>query len=101
MEEHCTQVTLSLPVACAYPPCHLVSLHAQVIQLPVVKNRVKKLLQGAVKKLALLGGAVIPSSDDSLEDFLHATGRFFGKDPQKWEPFGEWKGRMDWRKGVG
>ncbi|MEW5306191.1 MAG: hypothetical protein WDW36_008675 [Sanguina aurantia] len=61
----------------------------QVIQLPVVKSRVKKLLQGAVKKVALLGGAVIPSSDDSLEDFLHATGRFFGKDPQKWEPFGD------------
>jgi hypothetical protein len=50
---------------------------------------VKKLLQGAVKKLALLGAPVIPSSDDSLEQFLQAVGRFFGKDPAKWDQVGE------------
>ena len=60
-----------------------------MLQLPIVKNRVKKLLQGAVKKLALLGSPVIPSSDDSLEQFLQSAGRFFGKDPAKWDQVGE------------
>ena len=61
----------------------------QVLQLPIVKSRLKKLLGQAVKKIALLGAPVIPSSDDSLEEFLTASGKFFGKDPSKWEPFGE------------
>lgn len=55
----------------------------------MVKSKVKKLLQGAVKKIALLGAPVIPSSDDSLEQFLQSAGRFFGKDPANWEQVGE------------
>lgn len=60
-----------------------------MLQLPIVKSKVKKLLQGAVKKIALLGAPVIPSSDDSLEQFLQSAGRFFGKDPAKWDQVGE------------
>eukprot|EP00198_Chlamydomonas_reinhardtii_P003541 XP_001692877.1 flagellar associated protein [Chlamydomonas reinhardtii] len=63
----------------------------EVLQLPIVKSKVKKLLQGAVKKIALLGAPVIPSSDDSLEQFLQSAGRFFGKDPAKWDQVGETK----------
>jgi hypothetical protein len=62
---------------------------AQVLQLPIVKHRLKKLLSQAVKKIALLGAPVIPSSDDTLEQFLQAAGKFFGKDPAKWEQVGE------------
>ncbi|GIL66635.1 hypothetical protein Vafri_20126 [Volvox africanus] len=63
----------------------------EVLQLPIVKSRVKKLLQGAVRKIALLGAPVIPSSDDSLEQFLQSAGRFFGKDPAKWDQVGDTK----------
>ena len=59
------------------------------MQLPIVKNRLKNMLQAAVRKIALIGAPVIPSSDDSLEHFLMAAGKFFGKDPTKWEEMGE------------
>lgn len=82
-----------LPRVCTYKE-QLVTNQAfvppslQVLQLPIVKSRIKKLLQGAVKKVALLGAPVIPSSDDSLEQFSQAVGRFFGKDPAKWDQVG-------------
>lgn len=46
------------------PPPH------QVLQLPIVKNRLKKLLSTAVKKIAMHGQPIIPSSEDTLEEFL-------------------------------
>eukprot|EP00983_Pelagomonas_calceolata_P113244 1159965-Pelagomonas_calceolata.AAC.1 len=46
------------------------------------------MLESAVKSVASVGEPVIPSSDDSLEEFLMATGQFFGKDPTKWEELG-------------
>jgi hypothetical protein len=61
----------------------------QVLQLPIVKNKLKKLLQSAVRKMALLGAPVIPSSDDPLDQFLQSAGKFFGKDPTRWEQMGE------------
>lgn len=63
---------------------------SQVLQLPIVKAKLKKILTTAVKKVAAAGGApVIPSSDDSLEDFLVTAGKFFGKDPSEWVEVGE------------
>jgi hypothetical protein len=38
-----------------------------VLQLPIVKNKLKKLLSNAVKKMAIHGAPVIPSSDDTLD----------------------------------
>eukprot|EP00798_Chlamydomonas_sp_ICE-L_P025218 gene25218-10863_t len=61
----------------------------EVLQLPIVKHKLKSLLGKAVKKIALQGAPIIPSSDDTLEEFLNATGKFFGKDPSKWESVGE------------
>ncbi|GFH26690.1 uncharacterized protein HaLaN_24879, partial [Haematococcus lacustris] len=61
----------------------------EVLQLPIVKSKLKKMLESAVKKMALLGAPVIPSSDDSLEQFLQSAGKFFGKDSTKWEQMGE------------
>ncbi|KAG1678758.1 hypothetical protein FOA52_012798 [Chlamydomonas sp. UWO 241] len=61
----------------------------EVLQLPIVKNRLKKLLLNGVKKIALVGTPVIPSSEDTLEQFLHSAGRFFGKDPAEWKHMGE------------
>mmetsp|Transcript_26929 Transcript_26929/g.69418 ORF Transcript_26929/g.69418 Transcript_26929/m.69418 type:complete len:871 (-) Transcript_26929:1245-3857(-) len=60
----------------------------EVLQLPIVKGRLKSMLESAVKSVASVGEPVIPSSDDSLEEFLMATGQFFGKDPTKWEELG-------------
>lgn len=60
-----------------------------MLQLPIVKSKLKKLLANAVKKIALLGNPVIPSSDDTLEQFLNAAGKFFGKDPMEWTQVGE------------
>lgn len=85
-----SSLCITLPSAC--DGVHAVSItlkSEQVLQLPIVKNKVKKLLQGAVKKLPALGAPVIPSSDDNLEDFLQAAGRFFGRDPAKWDQVGE------------
>lgn len=72
----------------------------QVLQLPIVKNRLKKLLQGAVKKILANGAPVIPSSEDTLEQFLQQAGKFFGKDPTKWEQMGEW-GACRWQRREG
>jgi hypothetical protein len=72
-------------VKCATP----VHIATQVIQLPIVKHKLKKLLSTAVKKtLAVGGAAVIPSSDEPLDQFLQAAGKMFGKDPTKWEQIG-------------
>lgn len=60
-----------------------------MLQLPIVKNRLKKLLTNAVKKIALLGAPVIPSSEDALPQFLESAGKFFGKDMNEWLPMGE------------
>lgn len=64
---------------------------AQVLQLPIVKNKLKAMLSAAVKKVALEGAPVIPSSEDTLEQFLKAAGKFFNKDPTRWEQMGEWE----------
>lgn len=61
----------------------------QVLQLPIVKNRLKKLLLNGVKKIAHVGTPVIPSSEDTLDQFLHSAGKFFGKDPAEWKHMGE------------
>eukprot|EP00798_Chlamydomonas_sp_ICE-L_P023775 gene23775-9334_t len=62
----------------------------EVLQLPIVRRRLKNLLGKAVGKMALLGAPVIiPSSEDSLEEFLASAGKYFGKDPSKWESVGE------------
>jgi hypothetical protein len=61
----------------------------QVLQLPIVVSKLKKLLQAAVKKIAQLGTPVIPSSDESLELFLQTAGKFFGKDPTRWDQMGK------------
>lgn len=54
------------------PPPH------QVLQLPIVKNRLKKLLSTAVKKIAMHGQPIIPSSEDTLEEFLQVRGGIGG-----------------------
>ena len=61
----------------------------QVLQLPIVKSKLKKLLQSAVNKMSPGSPPIIPSSEDSLQEFLEAAGKFFGKDPARWEPMGE------------
>lgn len=54
----------------SFRPFHLLS---QVLQLPIVKNRLKKMLINAVNKIALLGAPIIPSCEDNLEQFLQVT----------------------------
>jgi hypothetical protein len=66
----------------------------QVLQLPIVKGKLKKLLSSAAKKMSLSGGSVIPSSEDSLEQFLLAAGKLFGKDPSKWTQLGAYNGHF-------
>ena len=61
----------------------------QVLQLPIVKARVKKMMGQVVKKMGLSASPQIPSSDDPLEIFLTTTGKFFGKDPSEWHQMGE------------
>ena len=70
-------------------------LPPQVLQLPIVKSKLKKLLTSAVKKIATQGTPAIPSSDDTLEEFLSTAGKFFGKDPTLWTQVGTWKGLGD------
>eukprot|EP00955_Chlamydomonas_euryale_P090263 364524-Chlamydomonas_euryale.AAC.10 len=69
------------------------ALVSQVLQLPIVKHRLKRMLNNAVKKLAMVGAPIIPSSDESLEQFLNQAGQFFGKDSSQWEQMGESHGR--------
>lgn len=71
------------------PPTSTLLHVLQVLQLPIVKNKLKKLLSSAVKKMAVMGTTVIPSSDDTLEVFLQSAGKFFGKDPTRWDQMGE------------
>lgn len=37
----------------------------------------------------MMGTTVIPSSDDPLDVFLQSAGKFFGKDPTRWEQMGK------------
>lgn len=62
----------------------------QVLQVPVVKLKsLKKLLASSGPRIPLLGISNVPTTDDSLEQFLHHAGTLFGKDPTKWEKVGE------------
>lgn len=64
----------------------------QVLQVPVVKARVvKKLLAGVAPRVPLLANSSVPTSDDTLEQFLQHVGVLFGRDPNKWEKVGDTK----------
>lgn len=63
--------------------------HVQVLQLPIVKSKVKRMMNEVVKKMGMSASPQIPSSDDPLEIFLATTGKFFGKDPSEWFQVGE------------
>jgi hypothetical protein len=77
--------------SCHAPRCHsqLSQLVSQVLQLPIVKAKVKRMMTQVVKKMGMSASPQIPSSDDPLEIFLATTGKFFGKDPSEWYQVGE------------
>eukprot|EP00882_Tetradesmus_deserticola_P013709 GHRQ01014559.1.p1 GENE.GHRQ01014559.1~~GHRQ01014559.1.p1 ORF type:complete len:221 (+),score=66.82 GHRQ01014559.1:175-837(+) len=62
----------------------------EVLQVPIIKSKaVKKFLADVAPRLPLLGNSGVPSTDDTLEQFLKHVGVLFGKDPTKWEKVGE------------
>ncbi|WIA12059.1 hypothetical protein OEZ85_012136 [Tetradesmus obliquus] len=64
----------------------------EVLQVPVVKAKVvKNLLAGVAPRVPLLGNSSVPTSDDTLEQFLQHVGVLFGRDPNKWEKVGDTK----------
>lgn len=64
----------------------------QVLQVPVLKPKhAKKLLQGVVPRIPLLGNSSVPTTEDKLDEFLQHVGALFGRDPNKWDKVGETK----------
>lgn len=72
-----------------------VQLVGQVLQLPVVRDTgLAKLHQKTAQALQAAGGAQAADSSyaaSSLTNFLTQAGKFFGKDPTKWEAVGQGK----------
>ena len=70
-------------------------LVGQVLQLPVVRDTgLGKIHQKTAQALQSTGGAsgADPApSGSSLVHFLTQAGKFFGKDPTKWEAVGQGK----------
>ncbi|GMH33927.1 hypothetical protein BSKO_01761 [Bryopsis sp. KO-2023] len=61
----------------------------EILQLPLLRQKpLKKLWDKANKNLAALGVGTIHQLDDTLENYLQHAGKFFGKDPTKWEQVG-------------
>lgn len=72
--------------------CRRVTLRCclQVLQLPVLRPRnAKKLLGDGMRTVPILGTGAVPTTDDTLEQFLQHAGMLFGKDPSKWENIGQ------------
>lgn len=88
-----------MPVPCCRATLSLsLSVHTQVLQLPVLRPRnAKKLLsdglQGPQRAAAILGSsnANTLTTDDTLEQFLQHAGVLFGADPSKLEKVGEYE----------
>lgn len=76
----------------------LVQLVGQVLQLPVVRDLgLGKVHQKIAQALQTAGGAELTetaSAGSSLVQFLTQAGKFFGKDPTKWEAVGQGKVHM-------
>ena len=70
-------------------------LVGQVLQLPVVRDAgLGKLHQRTAQTLQSASGALgtdLPPAGSSLLQFLTQAGKFFGKDPTKWEAVGQGK----------
>lgn len=62
----------------------------QVLQLPVLRPKAaRKLLSDARRSVPILGSGQLPTTEDTLEQFLQHAGNLFGKDPSKWEKVGK------------
>ena len=78
-------------------PALFAQLVGQVLQLPVVRDiGLSKLHQKTVQALQTAAGsqlaeAPVPPAGSSLVHFLTQAGKFFGKDPTKWEAVGQGK----------
>lgn len=66
-------------------------LPPKVLQIPVLRPKnVKKLLgEGLPRPVPILGSGAVPTTDDTLDQFLQHAGTLFGRDPTKWEKMGE------------
>lgn len=62
----------------------------QVLQLPVLRPKnAKNLLGDGMRTVPILGIGAVPTTDETLQEFLQHAGMLFGKDPSKWEKIGE------------
>lgn len=95
------RTAFALPLLLARIGCIIPALCAQlvgqVLQLPVVRDvGLSKLHQKTVQALQTAAGsqlaeAPVPPAGSSLVHFLTQAGKFFGKDPTKWEAVGQGK----------
>lgn len=53
------------------------------------KNAKKLLGLGPGRTVPILGSGSVPTTEDTLAQFLQHAGMLFGKDPTKWEKIGE------------
>lgn len=61
-----------------------------MIRLPLAKHKAaRKLLEKGSKVLEALGADTIHHLDETLEGYLQHAGKFFGKDPTKFEQVGK------------
>jgi hypothetical protein len=61
-----------------------------VLQLPVLRlKNARKLLGDGMRPVPILGSGAVPTTDETLAQFLQHAGMLFGKDPSKWEKIGE------------
>lgn len=82
---------MSSAATCTRKPHQTFPALLQVLQLPVLRPKnLKKLLgDGVGRTVPILGSGSVPTTDDTLAQFLQHAGTLFGKDPTKWEKMGK------------
>lgn len=62
----------------------------EVLQLPVIRSTaLKRLLSDVSLTTRSLAASIVPKAEHTLDQYLEHVGKFFGKDPSKWEQVGE------------